>query len=278
MKFIFCLLFLFQMKDCKSETPASAKISAVLPVELKSAPEKLPDSFVINSVDLKAIGEKINDNEKIKELKGLLKNGLQREVERPYMWDIFVASNDSLLQFYPYKDFTINNIPFKSYYAKINYEDGQYQCILLVNENENTPYNSMVVYEDLKSEENYQRHCEVKGDKVQMVLKRQDTGKNLQFQVKNGAFLDYFDVPVIDKKWGKEKSGYEYQLKGKISNNLKNGYWIEKKYSIDYNKNIIEDGNYVNGLKDGEWNYSPEGPVDKIEVYKQGKVVKVIYP
>jgi hypothetical protein len=266
------------MKDCKSETPASAKISAVSPVELKAAAEKLPDSFVINSVDLKAVGEKINDNKKIKQLKGLLKNGFQREVERPYMWDIFVASNDSLLQFYPYKDFTINNIPFKSYFTKINYEDGNYQCILLVNENSSPPYNSMVVFEDLKSEENYQRHCEVKGDKVQVFLKGQNEAKDLQFKVKDGAFLDYFDTQAIDKKWGKEKNNFEYQLKGKTNNNLKNGYWIEKKYSIDYNKNIIEDGNYVNGLKDGEWNYSPEGPVDKIEVYKMGKVVKVVYP
>ncbi|WP_027379193.1 hypothetical protein [Chryseobacterium daeguense] len=278
MKLIFCLLFLFQMKECKSETPASAKISSVPAVEAKAVAERLPDSFVINSVDQNAVGEKISDNEKIKQLKTLLKNGFQREVERPYMWDIFVASNDSLLQFHKYKNFTINNVQFTSYYTKINYEDGKYECIFLVDESSPTPYNSMIVYEDLKSEENYQRHCEVKADKVKVFLKRQNEDKDLQFVVKDGVFLDYFEAPAIDKKWGKEKNGYEYQLKGKVNNNLKNGYWIEKKYSIDYNKNIIEDGNYVNGLKDGEWNYSPEGPVDKIEVYKMGKVTKVYYP
>lgn len=274
MKFIFCLLFLFQVKNCKSETPAPSKNEGIAAVKVV---EKTPDSYVINSVDQNAVGKKIEDKETIKSLKKILKNSFQREVERPYMWDIFVGSNDTLLQFYPYKNFMINNIPFKSYYTKINYEDGSYQCVLLVNETSTEPYNSMIVFEDLKSEENYQRYTEVKGDKVQVVLKGQDL-KNLQFQVKDGAFLDYFDTPTVDKKWGKEAKDFAYQLKGSTNNHVKNGYWIEKKYSIDYNKNIIEDGNYVNGLKDGEWNYSPEGPVDKIEVYKLGKVVKVYYP
>ncbi|GAA5098691.1 hypothetical protein GCM10023210_35140 [Chryseobacterium ginsengisoli] len=277
MKLIFCLLFLFQFKNCKSETPAASP-SKVQTYEAVAALKSNTDPFVINSVDQNAVGKKIEDQGKIKNLKNILKNSLQREVERPYMWDIFVSSNDSLLQFYQYKDFTINNNLFKSYYAKINYEDGNYQCILLVNENSNDPYNSMIVFEDLKSEENYQRYSEVKGDKIQMILKRPDLKQNLQFQVKNGVFLDYFETQAVDKKWGKEKNGYEYQLKGKINDHLKNGYWIEKKYSIDYNKNIIEDGNYINGIKDGEWNYSPEGPVDKIEVYKLGKVIKVYHP
>lgn len=277
MKLIFCLLFLFQFKNCKSETPAASP-SKVQTYEAVAMVKPNTDSFVINSVDQNAVGKKIEDQVKIKNLKNILKNSLQREVERPYMWDIFVSSNDSLLQFYQYKDFMINNNLFKSYYAKINYEDGNYQCILLVNENSNDPYNSMIVFEDLKSEENYQRYSEVKGDKIQMVLKRPDLKQNLRFQVKNGVFLDYFESPAVDKKWGKEKNGYEYQLKGKINDHLKNGYWIEKKYSIDYNKNIIEDGNYINGIKDGEWNYSSEGPVDKIEVYKLGKVIKVYHP
>ncbi|MDQ0595310.1 hypothetical protein QFZ37_003679 [Chryseobacterium ginsenosidimutans] len=274
MKLIFCLLFLFQAKNCKPEAIPASKAASRQQV---SQVNKLQDSYTINSVDQKAVGEKIENQEKIKLLKNILKNSFQREVERPYMWDIFVSSNDSLLQFYKYKDFMINNISFKSYYAKINYEDGNYQCILLVNESSDAPYNSMIVFEDLKSEENYQRHSEVKGDKLQIYLKGPNS-QNLQFQVKNGAFLDYFTTPAIDKKWGKGKNDSEYQLKGKTNNNLKTGYWIEKKYSIDYNKNVIEDGNYVDGLKDGNWNYSPEGPVDKVEVYKMGKIVKVYYP
>ncbi|WP_312901958.1 hypothetical protein [Chryseobacterium taichungense] len=274
MKFIFCLLFLFQIKTCKSETPAPSKneVSSVSKIV-----EKSEDSYIINSVDQNAVGKKIDDSETIKKLKNILKQSFEREIERPYMWDIFVGSNDSLLQFYPYKNFVINNISFTSYYAKISYEDGNYECILLVNQNSNQLYNSMIVFENLKSEENYQRYSEVKGDKVYVFMKGPES-KNLVYQVRNGVFLDYFDAQKVDKKWGKEKNDFEYQLKGSTNNHLKNGYWIEKKYSIDYNKNIIEDGNYVDGQKDGEWNYSPEGPVDKIEVYKSGKVVKVYYP
>lgn len=274
MKLIFCLLFLFQIKTCKSETPAPSKS------EISSASrtvEKKEDSYIINSVDQNAVGKKIDDSETIKKLKNILKQSFEREIERPYMWDIFVGSNDSLLQFYPYKNFVIDNVSFTSYYTKINYEDGNYECILLVNGNSNQLYNSMIVFEDLKSEENYQRYSEVKGDKVYIFMKGPES-KSLVYQVKDGVFLDYFDAQKVDKKWGKQKNNFEYQLKGRTNNHLKNGYWIEKKYSLDYNKNIIEDGNYINGQKDGEWNYSPEGPVDKIEVYKSGKFVKVYYP
>ncbi|MCC2590847.1 hypothetical protein [Chryseobacterium sp. MFBS3-17] len=58
----------------------------------------------------------------------------------------------------------------------------------------------------------------------------------------------------------------------KTKHHLKDGYWIEKKYSMEYGKIIIEDGNYQDGVKDGEWNYFPDGPVDKIEVYKNGVI------
>ena len=34
---------------------------------------------------------------------------------------------------------------------------------------------------------------------------------------------------------------------------------------------------YINGLKDGEWYYSPDGPVDKIELYSNGKLIKFSY-
>lgn len=277
MKLIFCLLFLFQIKNCNSETLSTTKIQPAEKIAMANM-NNVPESYVINSIDQNAVGKKVEDKEKVKILKKVLKNSFQREVERPYMWDIFVSSNDSLLQFYPYKNFEINGVSFASYFVKINYEDGSYQGILLVDENSETPFNSMLVFEDLKSEENYHRYTEVKGDKIQVFLNGQNSKKDLQFQVKNGCFLDYFNTQAIDKKWGKKQKDYEYFLKGKTNNNLKNGYWIEKKYSIDYNKNIIEDGNYVNGIKDGEWNYSPEGPVDKVEVYQQGKVVKVYYP
>lgn len=277
MKYIFCLLFLFQIKNCKSETPSPSKISSNEVVKVNKI---LPDSYLINSVDKNAVGEKVEDQEKIKQLKNTLKSSFDRGAERPYMWDVFVSSNDDLLQFYQYKDFVINNSKFKSYYIKINYEDANYQGILLVNDTSNAEYNSMMVYEELNSEEKYQRHTDVRGDKVQVVFKCPDPIQNLVFQVKDGLFLDYFDSPTVDEKWGeKEKSNsFEYELKGKTDNHLKNGYWIEKKYSMEYGKNIIEDGNYINGVRNGEWNFSPEGPVDMIKKFDKGRYLSKSYP
>lgn len=277
MKYIFCLLFLFQIKNCKSETPSPSKISSNEVVKVNKV---LPDSYLINSVDKNSVGEKVEDQEKIKQLKNTLKSSFDRGAERPYMWDVFVSSNDDLLQFYQYKDFVINNNKFTSYYIKINYEDANYQGILLVNDTSNAEYNSMLVYEELNSEENYQRHTDVKGDKVQVVFKCTDPVQNLVFQVKDGLFLDYFDSPTVDEKWGKkEKSNsFEYELKGKTDNHLKNGYWIEKKYSMEYGKNIIEDGNYINGVRNGEWNFSPEGPVDMIKKFDKGRYLSKSYP
>ncbi|MEI7487177.1 MAG: hypothetical protein WCJ72_07155 [Chryseobacterium sp.] len=150
----------------------------------------------------------------------------------------------------------------------------------MVNDTSNAEYNSMVVYEELNSEEKYQRHTYVKGDKVQVVFKCPDPVQNLVFQVKDGLFLDYFDSPTVDEKWGKKEklNSFEYELKGKTDNHLKNGYWIEKKYSMEYGKNIIEDGNYINGVRNGEWNFSPEGPVDMIKKFDKGRYLSKSYP
>lgn len=134
----------------------------------------------------------------------------------------------------------------------------------------------MVVYENLQSEENYSRFTELNRNDIlnlKFSIGNIESQKQL-FKVKNGLFLDYFESKIINKQW----KNNEYQLKGETKHGLKNGYWIEKKYSIMYNKIIIEDGNYKDGLKDGEWNYSPEGPVDKIEVFENGKLKNTYYP
>lgn len=244
---------------------------------------KIIDGYTINNVDQTAIGKKIEDQNTIKYLKKLLSQSLEREVEQPYMWDIFTSSNDTLLQFHYYKNFVLDNTTFKSYYVKVNYEDAKYQCILLVNEVSDGIYNSMIAYEELTSEENYKRTSEIKNGRIMLEIIRDKSTKSMVFQIKNGLFLDYFDNQNIDKQWGNKEminsnTVFEYQLKGKTNNHLKNGYWIEKRYSIDYGKAVIEDGNYDNGIKEGEWNYSPDGPVDKIEVYKNGKVIKTYSP
>jgi len=85
------------------------------------------------------------------------------------------------------------------------------------------------------------------------------------------------------EKWGEKeifglKEIFKYLLKGKTNNHLKNGYWVEKRYSFEYDKSVIQDGNYANGLRTGNWNYSPEGPVDVIKKFDDGRFVSQSYP
>lgn len=279
MKHFFYLLLLIQFQNCKPDTFKTSIISSNKEIKVDKT---LQDNYLINAIDKIAIGKKIQEKNKIKELKNVFKNSFDREVIRPYMWDIFVSSNDTLLQFYNYKNFIINRVEFKSYYIKIDYEDGNYESILLVNESSNAEYNSMIVYEELKAEVNYSRKAQIKGDKVQIIFKSPNLSENLYFQVTDGIFLDYFDFPIVNKKWGDKKmlngnEFFEYELKGNTNNHLKNGYWIEIKYSLDYKKNIIQDGNYINGLRDGKWNFSPEGPVDMIKKFNKGKFISKSY-
>ena len=275
MKHLFYLLFLFQVKTCNAETISTQNKK----VEVVKKHNSTTTDFLINSVDKKSIGKKIIDVKKIKLLKEILIRSYEREVERPYMWDIFDSENDNLLQFFVYKKFTINKIEFTSYFVKINYEDASYQAILLINEKLDKEYNCIVAYERLESEEKYSKTTKVSGDKIQLMLKKPTSSQDIFFQAKDGLFLDYLEVPSIDKKWkDKENSNFDYKLKGKISNHLKNGYWIEKRYSMKYNNCIIEDGNYINGIRNGEWNYSPDGPVDMIKTFDKGKAIKTSYP
>lgn len=199
------------------------------------------------------------------------------------MWDIVLPNNDTLLQFYDYKFFVINGFKFKSYYIKIHYEDGMYESILLVNESFDAEYNSMIVYEDLRSEENHLRTTEIEADKLYIVFKSPNPNKNISFQVRKGMFLDYFDNQVVDEKWGDKeifglKEIFKYQLKGKVNNHLKNGSWSEKRYSYEYDKSVFQNGYYVNGLRNGDWYFSPEGPVDMIKKFDKGIFISKSYP
>lgn len=280
MKHFLYLLFLIQFQNCKSDNVSTTTISSNKEIKIEHT---IQDNYLINSVDKIAIGKKIEDENKIIQLKGTFKNALGREVMRPYMHDIFVSRNDTLLQFYNYKKFIINRMEFKSYFIKINYEDGNYESILLVNESLDIEYNSMIIYEEARSEENHSRNAQIVGDIVQIIFKSPTSSKNLDFQVKGGLFLDYFDSASVDKKWGDKKIlmenvFFEYELKGNTINHLKNGDWVEVKYSFDYDQVIIENGNYINGLRDGEWYFSPEGPVDMIKKFDNGRFVSKSHP
>lgn len=280
MKYFLYLLFLIQIQNCKSDTVSTSNTS--LKKEIK-VDRTIEDNYLINSIDKIAIGGKIEELKKIKELKSTLKKSFERQIDKPYMWDIFVSNNDSLLQFYDYKIFLINDIKFKSYYIKIQYEDGNFQCVLLVNESLNTEYSSMIVYEELNSEDKYLRTTQIKADKLYINFKSSNPFENQTFQIKDGMFLDFFDIQTVRKKWGDKKiinskEIFEYQLKGKTINHFKNGYWIEKRYSFEYGKSVIQDGSYINGLRNGDWNFSPEGPVDVMKKFNNGRFVSKSYP
>ncbi len=276
MRFIFCFLLLVQIQKCKPENVA---ISQVDKKEVLKDQTIEIDPYLIDYVEKSLIGNEILNQKKITELKNILKIALSRQTERPYMWDVFVSSNSDLLQFYDYKVFTIENFKFTSYYFKINYEDGKYEGIILLNENSSSEYNSMIVYEDLKSEENYQRTTKIEDNQINIKFDSTNKYKNLTFKMVDGVFLDYFDKQKIDQKWGRKENNdvFEYELKGATKNHLKNGYWIEKKYSVEYGKNLIEDGNYNAGIRNGEWSFSVDGPVDQIKTYDKGNVIKTLF-
>lgn len=272
------VVLLFVLLNCKSE----AKQNENNPIHKTNvAIEKINDSL-INHITTSLIGEKIIDIKKINELKNMFKVSLERDFERPYMWDVFVSSNDTLLEFYTYKkDIELNKVKFNTYFIIINYEDSKYESLMLINENSKNIFNCLIIYESLQSEETYQRISEIKSEN-NLTIKYSIDNKYYRsqlFTIKKGLFLDYMESNEHNLEWeDKEIKGLNYLQKGKALNNLKNGYWEEKRYSIEYGKIIIMDGNYVQGIKDGEWNYSPDGPVDKVEVFSNGIYLKTYYP
>lgn len=170
------ILFLIQFKNCKSEIQTSVNIIEKTDISSKKEVEKV-DVYIINSIDKIYIGNKITEKDKVEFLKKMLSKSFEREIEKPYMWDIFTSSNDALLQFYHYKDFNINKFLYKSYFIKIDYEDARYEAILLINDSEDNIYNNMIVYENLSSEENYQRTTKIEEDKLEIQFKKVQLSK-----------------------------------------------------------------------------------------------------
>lgn len=248
-----------------------------LPATIPAAPVPGNDHYPIDSIDHAAVGKKIAQADAISLLKSTFIAALEREVERPHMWDLFVSSNDTLLKIHEYRDFLVAGVRFKSYYLQVHYEDARYEALMLVNPASDAEYNSMVVYEDLTGEEKYRRYTRVELDRIKVMFQATGHVQNSAYLVKDGMFLDYLAPAAVDRKWS-TPGGFDYQLKGKTNNHLKNGYWIEKRYSIAHGKCMTADGHYINGVRDGEWNYTAEGPVDMIRTYKNGKCVSIKYP
>ncbi|PAM93833.1 hypothetical protein B4N84_16305 [Flavobacterium sp. IR1] len=257
---------------------------------------------VINRIDSTKIRNVEIDKEKIIEL-------YYKSFEKDYIKPITnfdgIKTGRVKIGIKKYADFYINQKEFKSYLISFDYEnDRLYRAILLAN---NSLDDGLIVYEKYVNEGEYIRTSKVKdniitnsiftieyyeydrnGD-ISGHLEKKDTTliiKN-KYCIRDNYFSEYFkkDNLEISKEWGDKeviytKDGLDssyvslYNMKGKVQNHVKNGDWEERKYIMEYDKSCWVNGKYVNGLKDGEWYYSPNGPVDKTEVYDMGKLLR----
>lgn len=271
--FFFTILFVNCKQELKQINPIKSP-TYFKPNRLNNTNKQ--ENKIIDSINLSLIREEISNEKEIDSLKKLFRSALERDFERPYMWDVFVDSNDILLRFYRYSERTFNDEKLKSIYIKIEYEDAEYEALMLVSNTDTEHYSSLVVYEELKSEEYYIRTSVINNNTINILLNKQIKTFISSYIYTNDLFLDYFIENKIDKKW--KKNADDYKLKGNTKNHLKEGYWMEEKYSFDYNISVTEKGNYRRGVRVGKWNISPKGQVDKIVNYKNGKIVSIKYP
>ncbi len=247
--------------------------------------------LVFNKIDHHLIGDEVQGANR-EQLLYSYKNALGLYFDRPYMWDLLITENSSQLRFYTYKKPDIEAKRYTSFYISINYEDAKYEGIILLTDDADTGFENkaLLVYENLTSEESYKRITRQDLDnvfKTEFFINNKLI-KTQFFIVRNNFFVEYFkNDRMEDNKWGKEEeisapnlSGKttEYAMKGNIKNNVKNGHWEERRYSVEYDKNVWMDGNYVDGVRNGEWNMSPDGAVDEIVLYEKGKVLKSFRP
>lgn len=270
------------MINCKEEKEQNlSTISSKISISQTNKSNNLD----FNSIDELSIGKEVSNSLKEK-LIIQYKKALEKDFERPYMWDAFLTENENLINFHTYKSYIINNKKFESYCIKIKYEDAKYEAILLTSSdlNEKNSENlSIVVFEDLNSEELYSRTSKIIDNNILNItlFKNKREYQKLRYLVMENMFIDYFPKvnEKINKNWGKkEENTYAYQIKGEIKNHLKNGHWEERRYSFEGNKSVWMDGEYKNGIRNGEWNISPNGPVEKVYIYNNGSIIKTFYP
>lgn len=287
MKNIFLVLIYIMTINCKGEEKKASLTSLNTNLNSKIS------SIDFTVVDFSSIGKEVSESSR-KELITAYKNALEKDFERPYMWDVFIPENIQLPKFYYYKNYTINNIKINSYYIKIKYEDAKYDAIIIIPSKSDEVSNnksSLIVYENLEAEELYKRTTRVLSNNIIDVTLEKDKKSYNKFQyiLSENNFIEYFSKidEKIEKQWGNKEeidaekginSIYEYQMKGDIKNHVKNGHWEERRYSFEFDKSVWYDGDYINGIRNGEWNISPIGPVEKINVYKNGDIIKSYSP
>ena len=282
--FFLCLLTI----ECKKNDIQVQKPIVGSPVQFEDVQDSIKDS-IVNNISKEFLGSKIVGEQKIFLLKKYFL-AMNREVERPNMADHGQYNISSLTSIYPYKKIKMGTALVNSFVIKMDFEDGDYVSILAVLGKENYPDNCLLLYENTIGESDYTCSSILSSNIITIRRIGYSSKNSEKYMLSGNQFVNYYPKNEIEfREWGgKEliytKDGldstyqYTYSLEGQINKNVKQGYWVEKKYIIEYNKSTIVDGNYVNGIKHGEWGYSPNGPADKVEVYKMGQLIKTFNP
>ena len=293
--------------SCKKEnndiTSKSTKVDSIKIDTSKISTVKLNlHDTIINRIDSAKIRDLDVNKEKIIEL-------YYKSFEKDYIKPITnfdgIKTGRVKIGIKKYADFYFNQKAFKSYLISFDYEnDRLYRAILLIN---NDLDDGLIVYEKYVNEGEYVRTSKVndniiansiftieyyqydRNDNISGNLAKKDTTliqKNY-YRIQGDQFSEYFEKTnlTVNKQWGDKeviytKDGLDssfvslYKMKGKVQNHVKNGDWEERRYIMEYDKSTWINGKYVNGLRDGEWYYSPNGPVAKTEVYDRGKLLR----
>jgi hypothetical protein len=300
LKFISISCIIFFMSFCKKET----KIKSVYSIE-SSLKLNVIDTL-IESIDSSKICNIQDNKQKIIEL---FFKSFQKDYNKPVINFNQVKNNHEKIEVKKYVDFTFNGKTFKTFLISFSYENDElYRSILLANA---VLDDGLIIYEKVLDEGEYLRTSKFKKniiinnlfkiehfeyDKNGNISKQLVNNDSILFLtrdylIQENYIVEYYKEAYkkINKEWGNKeiiytKDGldssyiYLYKQKGEIKKNVKNGKWEERRYLEEYNKSVWMDGQYLNGLKDGEWNYSPDGPVDKVEVYSMGKLIKTYFP
>ncbi|WP_428231638.1 hypothetical protein [Flavobacterium sp.] len=261
---------------------------------------------LINSIDSTRILNLDTKKEKIIEL---FFKSLDNDYTKPLINFSSIKNSQEKIEVKKYVNFNINKNKYQSYLISFSYENDElYRSILLTNSNLD---DALLIYEKVIDEGEYLRISRinkniVKSSVFQIEHFKYDNEGNIsnekaikdslvvsenKYLLNENYFLEYFaeDNLNLNKQWGEKEIIYTkdrldssfvylYEKKGKIKNHLKTGNWEERRYINIYNKSVWLNGEYVKGLKNGEWNYSPDGPVDKVEVYNMGKLIKTYFP
>lgn len=264
---------------------------------------------LINSIDSSKIKETNLDPIL---LTHLFFKSFQKDQIKPFIISATIyeraKESNKIIDVKKYSDLSIKGTIYQTYLFSFTYEnDALYQALLLTNEFLD---DGLIIYEKVIDEGQYLRTSFINRDLVTNVQYKieyyeYDMEGNIsrekekydsiiilskKYLIHENNFLDYYDKNKlkIDKEWGNKDLVYtqdgldssyvhQYRLKGNIDNHLKNGKWEERSYLLENNKSVWINGEYKNGVRDGEWYYSPDGPLEKTEDYNNGRLIKTTF-